>query len=79
MADFHEKNVKCPYFERMSERRIRCEGINSETSLSILFKDREQLEQYLETYCFGVKACHTCLICKMLDQKWAEVYGIKFT
>lgn len=79
MADYKEKHVACPYFERMSERRIRCEGVNSETSIGILFNDPAQLEEYLQTYCFGVKSCHRCLICKMLDQKWAEVYGIKIT
>ena len=76
MADYREKNVKCPYFERMSERRIRCEGVNSETSIGILFGSGKQLEQYLQTYCFGLHTCHTCLICKMLDRKWAEVYKI---
>ena len=69
MAQWDSKYVKCPYFRRFDTNRICCEGVGSKNTINVVFESPKQLEEYKRVFCYEIKACHKCLVCKMLDDK----------
>lgn len=70
MSDWRDAGVTCPFFrKRLCEAggcRILCEGITEGGSLSHRFRDKAQMDRYLENFCEGNH--HHCEIHAMLER-----------
>lgn len=76
MASFEAKLVECPYYienTTMTQNKsnlIRCEGIAPDSTINLAFKTKQEQTAYMERYCFSIKNCKKCCICKLLDEKY---------
>ena len=77
MADFDSKYVKCPYYHRSDNNRICCEGVDKENTLNIVFESPSRKKEFMQRFCFDTKLCHSCAVCKMLDEKWENILDTK--
>lgn len=79
MADFEAKLVECPYYIenttslQSKNNQIRCEGVDSSSTINLAFKTKQEQLAYMQKYCFSLRRCKDCKICKLLDEK----YGVK--
>jgi hypothetical protein len=69
MSRWDSKFVKCPYFHKFETNRICCEGVADKNTINVVFESPGRLKEYTKTYCYQIKDCHQCLVCKMLDDK----------
>lgn len=76
MAEYEAKLVECPYYienttmSQIKSNLIRCEGIVQDSTINIAFKTKQEQTSYMERYCFSLKRCRSCCICKLLDEKY---------
>lgn len=61
-------NVKCPFFEGEEKNKIRCEGVEKDSSNVQQFKKIIQKEAWMGKYC--CEHYKKCRIYKMLEQKY---------
>ena len=70
--------AQCPYYiENFNPRQarnhqIRCEGVETNNKINLVFPTKKDKLYYMERYCFSVRRCHLCRIHKMLDEKYKE-------
>lgn len=72
---YYPIDVKCPFFMLSSKntsktKKLICEGVNSDSSLSLQFTDEGKWKEYLTTYCNNNWS--GCLIAKMLTGKYED-------
>ena len=76
MAEYGAPLVECPYYienttmSQIERNLIRCEGINPHCTINLAFKTKQEKAAYMERYCFSLKRCKRCGICKLLDEKY---------
>ena len=79
MAEYEAKLVECPYYienttmSQIKSNLIRCEGVSPNNTINLAFKTKQEQIAYMEKYCFSLRQCRRCCICKLLDEK----YGVK--
>ena len=78
MPQFDATLVKCPYYienfskKQSAENRIRCEGIDSNNKINLVFGNKGEKRKYMVRYCYGVLSCKKCRINKMLTEKYGD-------
>ena len=60
--------IKCPYYRRIGNWYIECEGINGSSVISAKFDTYGKRERYRTEYCNQYP--NKCPIAKMLDEKY---------
>lgn len=77
MSEYNSTFVQCPFYienysrKQASENRIRCEGIEENNKINLVFLTQKDKQRYMVKYCYGVLSCKQCRIHKMLS----EMYG----
>ena len=69
MGHWIDVDVVCPYFRRNSPNRIRCEGVEANNTINLVFEDTKKQDEYLEYFCCDMDNFKRCLICKALNTK----------
>ena len=64
------RNVKCPFYLKHDDNRIVCECVSKNNSLHLAFKDKYERKKYMREHCHSIQSCQTCLIHKILYEKW---------
>lgn len=70
MSEFKSKYVKCPFFRRLENNRICCEGTDDNNTINLVFGDTKKLEAYKERYCCRIEGYPRCLVCIALERKY---------
>ena len=73
MSKYSTKYVVCPYYKKHDDYRIRCEGIDKDSSIHVVFGDPRKMEIFKVKHCHSFQGYHKCLVCQALDKK----YGVK--
>ena len=69
METFMCKHVRCPYYIKDEGVKIRCEGIDEDsTTIHLVFPSAKARKDYQWKKC--CRDYGTCLIAKMNDRKW---------
>lgn len=73
MEAWRAADIKCPYYISMdsSKRYICCEGMESETRVSIKFRRREVMEEYIARHCGQI--CSDCGIRRLNNEKYESL------
>ena len=45
------RDTKCPFYRKHTNMKISCEGIESRTSLHLVFEKKEDLKNYIKKHC----------------------------
>ena len=64
------RNVKCPFYRKHDGGKIVCEGVSNNNTLHLVFPDPMARARYMKTHCDSIEACQSCLIHKILYEKW---------
>lgn len=62
--------VKCPFYHKQDGAKIICEGVSNNSTLHLAFPDPMARARYMRDHCDSVKACQSCLVHKILYEKW---------
>ena len=68
------KNVKCPFYLKHDGGKITCEGLSDNNTIHLVFGTPAERAKFMRTHCFSIQDCHTCLLHKMLYEKWGMDY-----
>ena len=74
MNDRSARAVKCPFFRMPKEGRknsIRCEGVDDEQVMELVFSHTEKKKDWQRTYC-NTYTFLRCPYAKLLDDTWKE-------
>ena len=72
MAHYAAKFVKCPFYKRNDNNRIICEGVSKKNKLHLVFEDPISKSRYMKDHCNGIQTCQSCLIHKVMSEKWED-------
>ena len=78
MSEFGAKWAVCPYYvesnhtNQLKQNQIRCEGVNDETTITLVFRCKSEERRYREQACYSIDGCKRCRIHRMLDEKWGD-------
>lgn len=61
---YERAEVICPFYRYDEQKRIVCEGLQDQSTLSQYFSRKKRMEKYLEYYC--CRHCTDCEILRML-------------
>ena len=70
MAKRVARYVKCPFYRKHDESKIICEGISKNNTLHLAFQDQITRKRYMREHCNDIQSCQSCLIHKILYEKW---------
>ena len=70
MANRTSKNVKCPFYHKHDGGKIKCEGLSDGNTIHLVFETQGQRAKWMREHCHGIQTCQTCMIHKMLYEKW---------
>ena len=71
MTNRVSRNVKCPFYHKNDNCKIKCEGLSDNSTIHLVFETPVERAIFMREHCNNVKACQTCLIHKALCEKWA--------
>ena len=63
MADYENPNVACPFYKSEDNRKIKCEGISSITTLHLVFNPCSEKKGFRQNTCEG--DYHKCPIARL--------------
>lgn len=72
MAEHESKYAVCPYYRRMQQNRICCEGVSKRNTINLVFEDTYGNLRHRQEYCNSLESYKKCRVCRMLDEKYAE-------
>lgn len=70
MAEHDAKFVVCPYYHRSESNFIRCEGVNDDSTIKIVYEDSNKAKAYKKQFCKSMRNYKNCMVCRMLNQKY---------
>lgn len=70
MAKRVSRKVKCPFYLKHDGAKIVCEGVSKGNTLHLAFQDEKERAKYMLSRCNKIEACQSCLIHKILYEKW---------
>lgn len=50
-TSFESANVKCPFYKRNDQRKIFCEGIDSESQMILEYEEKEKARKKIRESC----------------------------
>lgn len=72
MSEYDAKYAVCPYYRRISNNRICCEGLDKRNTINLVFEDVSGIVRHKNDYCFNIDNYPRCRICGMLDRKYED-------
>ena len=70
-GSYKQIEVKCPFYKYDDgKRRITCEGIIDDSSLALIYHNKQDYEMQIDTYCCEHYA--KCEVYRMLMDKYDE-------
>ena len=73
MSKYESKYAVCPYYKKHDDNRIRCEGIDKDSSIHVVFGNKVKLKEFSVSYCNSFAGHRKCLVRQALNKK----YGVK--
>ena len=70
-VSWEDKDVRCPYWHKLSNNYIVCEGLIDGTSMSSYFQERGARRAYVRRYCTKDR-WRECEAARALDRKYEE-------
>lgn len=70
MPSVYDGWVKCPFYIRLAEQSITCEGITDDCVLKTIFKSKKEKTQHLKIFCCN--KYKNCEIHQMLEKKYED-------
>lgn len=72
--------IACPYYLGQNHTNglseIRCEGVIKNSFVKLSFRNREAFREHMKTYCYQVRGCSKCFVCKELNRKYGVDYEV---
>jgi hypothetical protein len=70
MPEIYEGCIQCPFFKRIAEQSITCEGITDECVIRLIFKSKKEKNLHRRIFCD--KNYKNCEIYTILEKKYEE-------
>ena len=67
---YADEDVVCPFYKSQDSYKIRCEGIQKNSSLTLSFALPVERKQHCKDYCNNVSGFQLCPVAKMLNNKY---------
>ena len=68
----YDKAIVCPFYRCSDPFHICCEGINEDTSIKVTFGNPDKVNTYKDCFCRNIDAYKRCMVCEMLERKYAD-------
>lgn len=70
MPEIYEGCIQCPFFKRIAEQSITCEGITDVCVIRLIFKSKKEKTLHRRIFCD--KNYKNCEIYTILEKKYEE-------